>query len=371
MRTRLRCPISFPAALAAALILTPIQPGRAAQPSPLEPSDAQRKQDFLKLIRKPVLPLAARVETLPRERDLAVEQFWFSSDATHQIDALAYKPANASGRLPVVILLHGTGGRKESMEPLAQEFAKAGLLAVSMDGRYHGAQYGPENGTPLYFKAMVDAYRTGAEHPFLFDSVWDIMRLIDYLETRPDADSSRIGLIGLSKGGMEGWLAAAVDPRIHAVVPLISVQSFRYEVEHNAWQARIGSIGPAVSAAAEAAGIAKIDAEFARRFLDRVAPGLTSEFDGPAMLPLIAPRAMLAVNGEVDPRNPLASALNCAEILRAAYAKAGKPENFDMIVEKGVAHAVTPEAMDQARTWLIRQLTTGTASSRAKSAGTQ
>jgi cephalosporin-C deacetylase-like acetyl esterase len=35
-------------------------------------------------------------------------------------------------------------------------------------------------------------------------------RLIDYLETRPDVDRTRIGIIGLSKGGMESWLAAAV-----------------------------------------------------------------------------------------------------------------------------------------------------------------
>ena len=366
MSVRLRYPLSVSAALAAALMLAQIQPTQAA-----EPSDAQRKQDFLKLIQRPVVPLAARVQALPREGDLAVEQFWFSSDATHQIDAVAYKPANASGRLPVAILLHGTGGRKESMAPLAKEFARAGILAVSMDGRYHGAQYGPENGTELYFKAIADAFRTGAEHPFLFDSVWDIMRLIDYLETRADADSSRIGLIGLSKGGMEGWLAAAVEPRIHAVVPLISVQSFRYEVEHDAWQARIGSIGPAVNAAAESAAGAQIDAEFARKFFDRVAPGLTSEFDGPAMLPLIAPRAMLAVNGEVDPRNPLPSALQIAENLRAVYAKAGKPGNFDMIVEKGVAHAVTPEAMEQARVWLIKQLKSDAVGSRAKTAGTQ
>ena len=369
MRIRLRDLISLPAALAAAMIVGPVQPGRAADPG--QPSDAQRRQDFLKLIQKPAVPLAARVEALPRDGDLAVEQFWFSSDAAHQIDAVAYKPSNASGRLPVVILLHGTGGRKESMAPLAKEFAKEGMLAVSMDGRYHGAQYGPENGTPLYFKAMADAYRTGAEHPFLFDSVWDILRLIDYLETRADADASRIGLIGLSKGGMEGWLAAAVEPRIHAVVPLISVQSFRYEVEHDAWQARIGSLGPAVSVAAQTAGVSKIDGEFARKFFDRVAPGLTSEFDGPAMLPMIAPRAMLAVNGEVDPRNPLPSALQIAESLRAVYAKAGKPENFDMIIEKGVAHSVTPDAMEQARVWLVKKLTPQAAGARAKTAGTQ
>src|SRR5579872_913969 len=95
MRVRLGCPISYSAALAAVLMLAPVQPGRAAEPG--QPGDAQRRQDFLKLIGKPPVPLAAKVEALPREGDLAAEQFWFSSDAAHQIDAVAYKPANASG----------------------------------------------------------------------------------------------------------------------------------------------------------------------------------------------------------------------------------------------------------------------------------
>ena len=64
---------------------------------------------------------------------------------------------------------------------------------------------------PAYQSAMLRAYRTGKDHPFLFDTVWDVMRLIDYLETRQDVDALRIGLTGISKGGMEAYLAAAAD----------------------------------------------------------------------------------------------------------------------------------------------------------------
>jgi dipeptidyl aminopeptidase/acylaminoacyl peptidase len=35
-----------------------------------------------------------------------------------------------------------------------------------------------------------------------------------FLETRPDVDASRIGIIGYSKGGMEAYLAAGADPRL-------------------------------------------------------------------------------------------------------------------------------------------------------------
>ena len=41
-----------------------------------------------------------------------------------------------------------------------------------------------------------------------------------------------IGMIGFSKGGMETYLAAAVDPRIAVAVPCIGVQSFRWALDH-------------------------------------------------------------------------------------------------------------------------------------------
>ena len=60
------------------------------------------------------------------------------------------------------------------------------------------------------------------------------MRLLDYLMTRPDVDAARIGVIGFSKGGMESYLAAAIDERITVAVPCIGVQSFRYALDHDA-----------------------------------------------------------------------------------------------------------------------------------------
>src|SRR5579871_1670381 len=156
-----RCSTMFSWALAAGLIFTSAWPAQSA-----ELSNAERRQAFLKIIQRPLVPLNVKLEAQPQEGGLAVEQLLFSSDAANRIDALVYKPASVSGRLPVVIVLHGTGSTKERMIPLAKDFAKAGVIAVAMDGRFHGPQYGPDNGSDLYFKAMADAYRTGSGHPF-------------------------------------------------------------------------------------------------------------------------------------------------------------------------------------------------------------
>ena len=49
-------------------------------------------------------------------------------------------------------------------------------------------------------------------------------RLLDYLETRADVDAARIGVTGVSLGGMHAWLLAAVDERVAAAAPMIGVQ---------------------------------------------------------------------------------------------------------------------------------------------------
>jgi hypothetical protein len=45
-------------------------------------------------------------------------------------------------------------------------------------------------------------------------SVWDLVKLADYIQTRPDCDPSRIGCAGLSGGGLQTLYLAAIDTRI-------------------------------------------------------------------------------------------------------------------------------------------------------------
>ena len=48
--------------------------------------------------------------------------------------------------------------------------------------------------------------------------VWDTMRLIDYLETREDIDTSKLGVIGFSGGGMQALYATALEKRIKKAI---------------------------------------------------------------------------------------------------------------------------------------------------------
>jgi dienelactone hydrolase len=324
------------------------------QPPPADP--ATTRAAFLKLIDRPRVPLAPDIRGGVVTDGVSEVRGSFAADAGGRVPMLLVKREAGAARRPVVIVLHGTGGTKESQSARLRRLAAHGFLAVAIDGRYHGERAQKGSGTmSAYEAAILRAYRTQAEHPFLYDTVWDVMRLIDYLVTRDDVDAARIGLMGISKGGMETYLTAAVDPRIAAAVPLIGVQSFRWGLEHGGWDSRAWTFRHAIEAAAADGGDG-VNVAFMKRFYDRVAPGIYGEFDAPRMLPLVAPRPLLAINGDSDPRTPMAGLKECAAAAEQAYAAAGAAGKFALHLQPNAGHEVTPEGDQAAVEWFVRWL---------------
>lgn len=322
---------------------------------------ADTRTAFLKLVDRPRVPPAVEIAPAPAGEKSAFQEFTFSYavDPRQRVPALLVKPAATTpARRPVVIVLHGTGGNKEGQLGLLRDLAGDGFIAVAFDAPYHGARTTPGKAKGVdYTDAILRAFRAEEphEHPFYYDTVPELMRLIDYLVTRDDVDAAHIGAIGFSKGGTELYLAAAVDPRLVAVVPCIGVQSFRWAMENESWHSRIGTIQAAFDAAAKDAGTAP-DAAFLRHFYTRTNPGIVDRFDGPAMVPLIAPRALLVINGDSDPRTPQPGLKLCIDATRAAYHAAGVADKFTFILQPNTAHKVNPESVVAARQWLVKQL---------------
>ena len=327
------------------------------------PAEAQRtpdavRTDFLAVIDRPRVPAAPSEPRVPAENGYRLERLSIATERTERVPLLLVSRPGAAGRHPVVIALHGTGGSKESMLPWMTALADRGFLAVGMDARHHGERARPIPGLDdPYESAMLRAFRTGAGQPYLYDTVWDVLRLIDYLVTRDDVDPDRIGIVGNSKGGTEAYLAAAADTRVSAVVPLIGVQSFGWSLRHPAaWEARTWTFHDAVEAAAASAN-QPVDAAFMRAFYDRITPGLVDRFDGPAMLPLIAPRALLVVNSDSDPRSPLGGVREAVTTARGAYDASRMPARFAFLLQEDAAHEVTPQARAATLDWFTRWLT--------------
>ena len=318
---------------------------------------ADPRADFLKLIDRPRVPLAAEATTMPWTPPMVEFHFTYASDAQQRVPGILLKStASPTGRRPVVIALHGTGGNKSDMLPFMRDLAARGFIAVAIDGRYHGERSKAGVGTDDYNDAILAAWHNQQEHPFFYDTVWDVMRLIDYLDTRDDVDPTRIGLYGVSKGGIETYLTAAVDPRVAVAVPCIGLESFKWALDNNSWQSRIGTIQDAFDSAAKESGIANPGSDFVHQFYQKVAPGLDGEFDGPAMAPLIAPRPLMTINGDSDPRTPLPGLKLCTDAAQAAYKADNAPDHFVIRIQEKTGHKVNPDSETAAIDWFAKWL---------------
>ena len=139
---------------------------------------------------------------------------------------------------PVVIACHGHGmggkagvaGCREVPEvaraidqqkvDYGVQFATAGFIVFCPDARGFGErQEAADRANPMASSCRVInnmAMPLGRTVTGLW--TWDIHRLIDYIETRPDCSSRRIGCVGLSGGGHQVLWAAALDERIRCAI---------------------------------------------------------------------------------------------------------------------------------------------------------
>ena len=355
------------------LVLPSVGWGQAPERLPLPPAEA--KAAFLKLLDRPKVPLDVQM-TGPHEKEPTRNPDTLTAALRGSI-ASEMKPDGTIERIPflmrvdvvrgpapkpkpVVIVLHGTGGNKDAMRSWLDDLAKAGFMAVAIDARYHGDRVPGGKGKDAYVAAITKAWRTPAgepqEHPFFYDTVWDLWRLLDYLETRPDVDKSRIGMIGTSMGGIQTILAASVDDRVKVVCPLIAAQSFGWGLAHDQWQGRAKTIWAAHEAAAKDLGDPAPNAKNARALWDKLVPGITTDFDFPNLMPLFAGRPLFLANGETDPNCPLGGAKLAFAAAEKAFAAAGASDKLEIQVAPGVAHKVTDDQRAAALAFCVKWL---------------
>ncbi|KAK3011848.1 hypothetical protein RJ639_010444 [Escallonia herrerae] len=251
-------------------------------------------------------------------------------------------------RKPAVVFLHSTNKCKEWLRPLLEAYASRGYIAVAIDSRYHGER---ARSMTTYRDALVSAWKNGDTMPFIFDTVWDLIKLADYLTERKDIDPSRIGISGESLGGMHAWIAAATDTRYAVAVPIIGVQGFRWAIDNDKWQARVDSIKAVFEEARIDLGKSAIDKEVVEKVWDRIAPGLASQFDSPFTVPIIAPRPLLLLNGEEDPRCPLAGLKLPMGRAEKAYKEAHSLDNLKLVAQPGIGHQMTSLMVKEASDW--------------------
>ncbi len=162
------------------------------------------KLDDLLLI-KDTIPLDQKIKSSRETEKYMIQEIKINSTPGRRISVIITIPKNIKGMRPAVVCVHGHGGKRYTVyNPVtiytgfASKLAEMGYVTIAVNVGQH----------EVYEKERI----------LMGERLWDLIRCLDYLESLPAVDPSRIGCAGLSLGGeMTMWLGA-MDERISATV---------------------------------------------------------------------------------------------------------------------------------------------------------
>jgi dienelactone hydrolase len=285
---------------------------------------------------KNTAPLAPEVLQRQVDGDVELEDVRFRAERGVWIPAIVVKPIKATKPLPAIICLPGTGGTRQQLTDAqlrlsppprtgwARALAREGFLTISLD--YRGSAVREQN-------IVTDAVREQlAGRSYMGLLVYEVMRAVDYLQTRTDVEPQRIGITGFSLGGAISWYAAAADPRLRVVVPLCSGAGTYDALLNSQPHTRYHS-----------------QYFYPAAFL-QVFPG-----DQPELFAALVPRPVLVVGREQDQGMPIEGLRKLEQEVSAAYRKRGVPERFAVHLTPG-EHNYSEEMFAQVKQWFRRFL---------------
>lgn len=180
-------------------------------------------------------PLNARVLGRVARDGYAVEKVIFESQPRHFVTAALYLPDGRRG-VPGVLVPCGHSANGKAAKPYQQAcilLARHGLAALCYDPIEQGerGQLLDAAGKNLSNHSLVGVGSTLLGRNTATFRIWDGMRAIDYLQSRPEVDPKRIGCTGNSGGGTLTSYLMALDDRIEAAAPSCYLTSFRRLLE--------------------------------------------------------------------------------------------------------------------------------------------
>ena len=176
-----------------------------------------------------------------------------------KIKALVAKPANASGKLPTVLVIHENRGLNPHIEDIARRLAVANFLAVAPDALSPLGGY-PKDGTD---QAREDKGRELFPKLDQAKTREDMIAAANYARTRPDSNG-KLGAVGFCYGGGVVNFLATRMPELAAGVPFYGgapaaedVKNIKAAmlVHHGALDERLVAGWPAYEAALKAANV--------------------------------------------------------------------------------------------------------------------
>ncbi len=263
-------------------------------------------------------PMPERTDLKPvitgklEQETFTVEKLYFQSSPHLYVTANLYLPKNLTKPAPAILYLCGhtrvftngvSCGNKTAYQHHAIWFARNGYVCLVIDtlqlGEIEGRHYGTYREGMWWWNSR--GYTpAGVE-------VWDSIRALDYLVSRPEVDPNRIGVTGRSGGGAYTWFLAGLDDRVKVMTPVAGITDLQNYVVDGAVQ----------------------------RHCDCMFLVNTYRWDYPLLAALCAPRPLLMENTDADDLFPLDGVMRTHEKVKQIYALYHASTNFGVVIGPG------------------------------------
>lgn len=267
-----------------------------------------------------------------------IENVMFQSRPDFWVTGNLYVPTSGKGPFPGIISPCGHYALARMVPQYQSAYislAKSGFVVLGYDpiGQGERRQYwNPETNvteigpSPTYEHSMPGQLLLLLGENLTGYMVWDGMRAIDYLLTRPEVDPKRIGCAGHSGGGTMTTFISAMDERVRCAAIIEGGMVNRWPSNFAPWQ----PIGPS-------------DVE------QNLFPAAIYGIDEVDLHVAIAPRPVLTAIEHYSPAFDQA-----AQLVQARYRQLGVPEKFATVASDD-PHAWTPKLRLATTDWFCRQ----------------
>jgi len=174
----------------------------------------------LRLSKLPTYPLSKPIETPVRKyRGYTVSNIAIEILKGVWINGSIYRPDKIKGKVPVILNPDGHWQDhrfRADCQLRCAAFAKMGAIAISYDLFGWGE-------SELQFK--YEDHRKALAQTI---QILGAIRILDYLLSLKEGDTSRVAITGGSGGGSHTILMTAIDDRIKVSAPVVSVSSYFY-----------------------------------------------------------------------------------------------------------------------------------------------
>jgi len=269
---------------------------------------------------------ATRVRTVER-KEYTIEVLYFQSLPRFYVTANVYVPKKGNKPFPAVIFGPGHSideyGGKALLQNYAIPWVRNGYICMIVDPIQVAEVFGVHRGVSCW--DLRDWYARG--YTPIGIEVWDAMRAVDYLLTRPDVDGSRLTISGVSGGGHLSWMAGAADERFVVVQPAAGTSDIHTHITRDLQSVHCDC------------------AYFINAY----------RHDWPTLAALIAPRSLLMHNSVGDSYYPPEGYKRVLARSKEIFGWFGVPEKVDMVEVEG-PHGYSQAQREKAVEWSDRRL---------------